>query len=92
MHPRPIHNRAPHCGCRIPRVEAPAPRAGLSRDSAQELKGQNKRANGPETTPSAFSMMADGTYFPTLLPIVLPMSTPGMLHPTTLQTGVAASA
>ena len=62
-----------------------------------ETQRKNSRAKtspptAPKTTPSAFSIMADGTYFPTLLPIVLPMSTPGKLHPTTLQTGVAASA
>src|SRR6056297_1579843 len=45
-----------------------------------------------KTTPSAGSMISLGTYFPTRVPIVPPIRTPGIDHATTYQTGVATSA
>ncbi len=46
----------------------------------------------PNTTPKPFSMTLAGRYFPTRLPMVLPIKTPGMLQPTTCHTGCAESA
>ena len=46
----------------------------------------------PNTTPKPFSMTLAGRYFPTRLPMVLPIKTPGILQPTTCHTGCAESA